>query len=170
MEVSQHEALNINTLAPVTEKRKEVGRMIICGLLIAASFLCLLSGVLSPGVGDIQRIVFFILALVLMYQGSIGFLLIYLYKKDIINDSSDYSRVFEFLFIEIIVLPVCFVIIYIQVLSHIFIGTLSVLSHQEVPSDFYIKLTMTITVIINIILMSVQSFYSMRSLKNKRII
>lgn len=170
MEVSQHEALNINTLAPVSKKRKEVARIVLCCLFIIASFLCLFSVVLVPSGDDMQRVIFFILALVLIYQGSIGLLLIYLYKKDIIKDSSDYSKVFEFLLIEVIVLPICFVIIYIQLLSYLFIGTLVVLSHKEAPSDFYIKLTMAITVIINIVLMSVQSFYSMRSLKNKRII
>ncbi|HRH33075.1 MAG TPA: hypothetical protein PK720_02990 [bacterium] len=168
MDTSQQEDLNISALPPITKKRKEITKIIFSVLLIIASILFLISEVLPYAIDDSQSIISLILSFVLIYQGVIGLLLVYLYKKDIIIDSSDYSTAFKFFFIEIITLIISLIVIYIQLWTYLFVGVIT-FGQEQAHSDFYLILTTIIVTIINVVLMCIQSYYSIRSLMNKRI-
>jgi uncharacterized membrane-anchored protein len=126
MDTSQQEDLNISALPPITKKRKEITKIIFSVLLIIASILFLISEVLPYAIDDSQSIISLILSFVLIYQGVIGLLLVYLYKKDIIIDSSDYSTAFKFFFIEIITLIISLIVIYIQLWTYLFVGVVGI--------------------------------------------
>lgn len=168
MDTSQQEDLNISALPSITKKRKEITKIIFSVLLIIASILFLISEVLPYAIDDSQSIISLILSFVLIYQGVIGLLLVYLYKKDIIIDSSDYSTAFKFFFIEIITLIISLIVIYIQLWTYLFVGVIT-FGQEQAHSDFYLILTTIIVTIINVVLMCIQSYYSIRSLMNKRI-